>query len=124
MTKTRKILLELGLDDTLAGFQIIENTIGLIVEDPTMERGIQERAYIVAAERAGLTCDPSAASRNITYLIRKAAVNKDLPATFDRVERKWGVTGLTDALNDSGISPKKLILKLAHFFGREWDEEV
>lgn len=123
MTKTMKVLVDLGFDNTILGTKIMERSVLMVTEDPSLDRSVSERLYIQAAEAVG--AQPDAAPRLLQYATKKA-MNKDWEKRLEKVETKYGIDGLKDevVLPSGYTSPKKIILKLAAALGRSASEEV
>ena len=123
MTKSMRVLVELGYDNTITGTKIIEQAVMLVAKDPSLERSVSERLYILAAEAAGAS--PDSAPRLIRYATQKA-MRKDWETRLEKVEAKYDIFGLKDELIvPSGYtSPKKLILMLAMALGEDAKKEV
>lgn len=116
--------MELGISDTLIGFRLLEQLIGLVVEDPSMERHISGEASAVAAERVGTTFD--SVKRSTRYALHEAVVRGNFEVRAERVGTKYDIPDFAaDIITNTGaISVKKLVLKVAHALGDSWDEEV
>lgn len=123
MTLAGRLLQELGVSDTKIGFKIIEQLIGVVVEDPSLEQGIFGEAAAQAAERANASYE--SVSRNTRYALRAATQRKDFERRIERVATKYDIPDLEDIMTMSGaISVKKLVLKAAHALGDDWSKEV
>lgn len=123
MTKTMKVLIDLGFDNTITGTRIIEQAVLLAAEDPSLDRSVSERLYILAAEAIG--ANPDSVGRCLRYAMQKAK-ERGWESRLEKVETKYGIFGLSDEMiTPSGYtSPKKLILKLAHALGEYAKSEV
>lgn len=123
MTKAGRLLAELGVSDTKVGFRILEQMIGVVVEDPSMAKSLFGEAAALAVERAGASYE--AVSRNVRYALHEAVVRNDFDRRMDRVAKKYDMLDLEDIMTGSGaISAKKLVLKAANALGESWNEEA
>lgn len=123
MTKTMKVLIDLGFDNTITGTKVIEQAVLLAAKDPSLDRSVSERLYIQAAEAAGAS--PDSVARCLRYATQKA-MGRDWENRLEKVETKYDIYGLKDEMVvPSGYtSPKKLILKLAMALGESAGVEV
>lgn len=117
------MLAELGISDTKVGFRILEQLIGVVVEDPSMSRCLFGEAAIIATERCGASYD--AGARSIRYALHEAVVRSDFDRRIERTARKYDIPDLEDIMTSAGaISAKKLVLKVANTLGDSWKEEA
>ena len=123
MTKAGRLLAELGVSDTKIGFRILEQLIGLVVDDPSLARNLFGEATVIATERCGASYESSA--KSIRYALHEAVVRSDFEKRLERTEQKYGIPDIRDIMTGGGaISAKKLVLKAANALGDSWKEEA